>query len=47
MGKKSRSGPGIRIRDEHPVSYFLKLRNNFLGLKILEFFDADPDSGSF
>jgi hypothetical protein len=27
MGKKS----GSRIRDEHPESYFLMLRNNFLG----------------
>jgi hypothetical protein len=23
MGKKSRSGSGVRIRDEHPGSYFL------------------------
>ncbi len=26
---------------------FLKARNKFFGLKILKFFDADPDSGSF
>ncbi len=31
MGKKSRSGFGIRIRDEHPGSYIRELRNNFLG----------------
>jgi hypothetical protein len=29
MGKKSRSGSGIR--DEHPGSYFQEIRNNFLG----------------
>jgi hypothetical protein len=31
MGKKSRSGSGIR--DEQPGSYFLELRNLFFGLK--------------
>jgi hypothetical protein len=36
----------IRIRDEHPRSFFRELRNNFLGSKILKFFDADPDPGS-
>jgi hypothetical protein len=40
MGKKSGSGSGIRIRDEHPGSFqehFQEFRrNNFL------FFDADP-----
>jgi hypothetical protein len=30
IGKKSRSESGIRIRDEHPRSYFRELRN-FLG----------------
>jgi hypothetical protein len=35
----------IRIQNEHRPSYFRKLRNNFLGLKILQFFDADPGSG--
>jgi hypothetical protein len=35
--------PGIRI-DEQPGSYFLELRNPFLG-KILKFFDADPGTG--
>jgi hypothetical protein len=35
MGEKSRSGSGIRIRDDDPGSYFRKLRNNFLGLKYL------------
>jgi hypothetical protein len=35
----------IRIRDEQPGSYFLKLRNHFFaffGVKILQFFDEDP-----
>ncbi len=45
MGKKSRSGSGIRVLDEHPESYFLELRQ-FFGLKILKVFYADPDSGS-
>jgi hypothetical protein len=39
----------IGIRDEHPGTYFLKLRNHFfgfLGVKILKFFDADPGSGT-
>jgi hypothetical protein len=40
MGRKSASGYGIR--DEQPESYFLELRKHFLGVKILEFFDADP-----
>jgi hypothetical protein len=31
MGKKSRSGSGIRIRDENPGSYLRELRNNILG----------------
>ncbi len=31
MGRKSASGSGIR--DEQPGSYFLELRNHFLGLK--------------
>jgi hypothetical protein len=46
MGRKSASGSGIR--DEHPGSYFLELRNHFsgfFGVKILKFFDADPGSG--
>ncbi len=45
MGRKSASGSGIR--DEQPGSYFLELRNHFLGcfgVKILKFFDADPGS---
>jgi hypothetical protein len=45
-GRKSASGSGIR--DEHPGSYFLELRNNFFaffGVKILQFFDEDPGSG--
>jgi hypothetical protein len=28
-----------------PGSYFRELRNNFLGIKILQFFDADPGFG--
>jgi hypothetical protein len=40
-GKKSDSG----IRDEHPRSFFLEFKQ-FLGLKILILFDADPDPGS-
>jgi hypothetical protein len=40
MGKKSRSGSGVRIRDEYFGSYFRELRNSFLGLKY-KFFDAD------
>jgi hypothetical protein len=35
----------IQIRDEQPGSYFLELRNHFLKVKILKFFDADPGSG--
>jgi hypothetical protein len=41
MGKKSRSGSGIQIRDEFTRAY-----KQFLVLKILKFFDADPDQGS-
>jgi hypothetical protein len=33
----------IRSRDEHPNLFFRAL---FLGLKILKFFDANPDLGS-
>jgi hypothetical protein len=43
MGKKS--GSGLGIRNEQPGLYFRGLRNNFL-VKILKFFDADPDPGS-
>ncbi len=42
-GRKSASGPGIR--DEHPGTYFLELRNHlfcFFGVKMLKFFDEDP-----
>jgi hypothetical protein len=48
MGKKSRSGSGIRIRDEYFGSYFREFRNNFW-VKILKFFDseADPGYGNF
>jgi hypothetical protein len=41
MGKKIK----IRIRDEHPGSYFRELRNKFW-LKILKLFDAVADPGS-
>jgi hypothetical protein len=40
MGRKSACGSGIW--DEQPRSYILELRNHFLGVKILKFFDADP-----
>jgi hypothetical protein len=44
MGKKS--GSGIRIRDEQPVSYFRELRiETIFWVKILKFFDADPGPG--
>jgi hypothetical protein len=33
MGRKSASGSGIRF--EQPGSYFLELKNHFLGLKYL------------
>jgi aminoglycoside/choline kinase family phosphotransferase len=42
MGKKTK----IRIRDEHPGSYFRELKTIFW-VKILEFFDADADPGIF
>jgi hypothetical protein len=45
MGKKSRSGFGIWIRDEHLGSYFRELRNYFW-VKILKIFDADPVTGN-
>jgi hypothetical protein len=38
MGKKIK----IRGLDKHPGSYIRELRNNFW-VKILEFFDEDPD----
>jgi hypothetical protein len=43
MGRKPASGSGIR--GEQPGSYFLELRNHFVGffwVEILKFFDADP-----
>jgi hypothetical protein len=46
-GIQSLFDPGIRIRDEQPGSYFRELRNNFFGLKILKFFDADPGCKTF
>jgi hypothetical protein len=45
MGKKSRSGYGIRIRDKFFGSYFRELGKNLLGVKILKFFNADADPG--
>jgi hypothetical protein len=43
MGKKSGFGSGIR--DEQPGSYFLELRNHFLGkITVLKLCDADPGS---
>jgi hypothetical protein len=39
------SGSESGIRNEQPGSYFLDLRNHYLGVKILTFFDADPGSG--
>ncbi len=33
------------IRDEQPGLYFRELRNLFLGVKLLKFFDVDPGSG--
>jgi hypothetical protein len=38
------SGSGIRIRDEQPRSCFQELGNHFW-VKILKYFDADPESG--
>jgi hypothetical protein len=48
MGKKSRFGSRIRIRDERLGSYFREHGNNFW-VKTLKFFDADadPDQGIF
>ena len=43
MGKKTRSGSEIPIRDEHHGSYFREIRNFFGGLKIFKFFDADQE----
>jgi hypothetical protein len=49
MGKKSGSGYGIRILDEHPGSYFRELSNNFLGKNTYLYYlmwirNRDPDS---
>jgi hypothetical protein len=51
-GKQSGSGSGIRVRDEQPGSYFRELRNNFSGLKYLNFLmqirdgkNSDPEYG--
>jgi hypothetical protein len=47
MVKKSGSGSGIQVRDEHPISYFRELRNHFFGLKYLNSLMRiqDPESG--
>jgi hypothetical protein len=43
MGKRSRSGSGVWIREEeHPGSYFESLETIF-GVKNLKFFDVDSD----
>jgi hypothetical protein len=34
----------IRDEIEHPRSYFRELRKYFFELKILQFFDAEPES---
>ncbi len=41
-GKKSRSGSRMNIPDQIP-----RAQKQFFGLKILEFFDADPGTGIF
>jgi hypothetical protein len=38
MGNKAGSGSGMN----KPGSYFRELRNHFIRVKILKFFDADP-----
>jgi hypothetical protein len=45
-GSGKKSGSGFGIRDESSRSFFRELRNSFFGLKIIKFFDADPDPGS-
>jgi hypothetical protein len=42
MEKNSDPGSRINIPDHFP-----RAENQFLGLKILKFFDADPGSGIF
>ncbi len=37
MGKQTGSRSGIRIRDDQPGSYFRELRNQFVGLKYLNY----------
>jgi hypothetical protein len=44
MGEKSRSGPLIWIRDEHPGSYFRESLETIFWLKILNFL-RDPVTG--
>jgi hypothetical protein len=36
----------MRIRDEHPRLFFPELLETVFRVKILKFFDADPDPGS-
>ncbi len=38
---------GSGIRDEHPRSQILYLGISFFGIKMLKFFDADPDQGYY
>ncbi len=47
MGKKSRSGSGIRIRDEHFGSHFRELRHIFFRLKYLNSLIRIRDPGIF
>jgi hypothetical protein len=45
MGKKTGSGSGIRIRDDQHGSYFRELRNQFFGLKYLNYLMWIRDPG--
>jgi hypothetical protein len=50
MGKKTGSGSQIRIRDNQHGSYFRELRNQFFGLKYLNYLmwvrDKHPGSAA-
>jgi hypothetical protein len=45
-GSGTRDERKIRIRVEHLRSFFPRAEKQFLRLKILQFFEADPDPGS-
>jgi len=45
MGKKTGSGSQIRIRDDQHGSYFRELRNQFFGLKHLNYLMWIRDPG--